>query len=111
MATTQSISKHVFLEYQEYQRLLDAKARCEQLSVKIKEMEKELEHLKSPKNMDGSGNLSGILARKEQEEQIKTPLVDITDSITMPPSADLTEPQAPLTTPRPWYFLGIPRAK
>ncbi len=110
--TTPSISKHVFLEYQEYQRLLDTKARCEQLNEKVKELEKEVERLKSAKNLEGSGNLSGILAREDQEDQVKTPLLEIMDSITMPPSANLTNGELlphSTSSSKPWYFLGIPR--
>ncbi len=105
-----TVTKHVFLDLNEYQRLLQAKEKNEELLGRIKQLEKQLEEadaVKRKRNQDGHGNLSGIVARKEQEDALQQPFATITDSISLPPSA-----QIPSTidkhTEKKWYFLGPP---
>ncbi len=98
------VYKHVFLDFQEYQRLLDTKKRCEVLAEKVKKLEKEIVELKeAPK--EGTGNLSGVLARKEERDNLKQPLPGIIDSITLPPSAQFEDSQK---SEKKWYYLGKP---
>ncbi len=102
------IYKHVFLEYSEYQRLLELKKKNELLQQKINQLQKELTEEKRMKQ-DGSGldtNLSARLARKDQE--LETPQPGILNSITFPPSARLQEEEKNKTLEEKWYYLGMP---
>ncbi len=103
------ISKHVFLEYGEYQRLLDAKRKSELLLLKVRELEQKLIRLeKVAGNQSGTGqnNLSGLIATKESENELESPLPGVLSSITLPPSASFSD-KAPKKVVN-WYFLGIP---
>ena len=103
-----TVSKHVFLDYSEYERLLTAKQKNDELMEKVKNLEQKVSQLveNREKNQDGRGlpaNLSSLIAVKEDANQLKTPLAGVLDSITFPPSATLPE-----ETKKNWYFLGVP---
>ncbi len=106
-----NISKHVFLEYGEYQRLLEAKRKNELLLLKVRELEQTVSRLKNmPGNQSGSGsaqtNLSGVIA--SNDNALETPLPGLLNSITFPPSATLSESAVESRKEKKWYFLGIP---
>ncbi len=103
-----TVTKHVFLDFHEYQRLLKAKERNEELLTRIKELEQRLEEeSRKGKPQDGHGNLSGIIARKEQKDALEKPLPEILESISMPPSAQILD-KVEDKTEKKWYFLGPP---
>ena len=110
-----TVFKHVFLDFYEYQRLLEAKEKNEELLVKIRDLERRLEDMEKLKNQDGKGNLSGLIANKEKRESLNPPMPKILPSISMPPSAQIdnsTEKEkrkAYDTQQTKWYFLGPPR--
>ena len=112
MATKKAtVYKHVFLDYSEYQRLLEANKRNEELLAKIKNLEKKVGELQ---DQEGQGHYPRSLLRKEYNEQLKTPLLGITDSITLPPSAqpgqalEISQKEKEKDTV-PWFFLGPPK--
>ncbi len=98
------VSKHVFLDYAEYQRLLEAKQRVQELISKVRELEAKIARFE--KSGDGFSNLSALAAGKDNE--LETPIAKLTNSITFPPSATLKESDDVTKTRRKWYFLGIP---
>ncbi len=114
----QSLHKHVFLDYSEYQRLLELKERNETLSQKIKSLEKIIAQLEQ-RDQEGKG-LQKELEEKTQKEQLITPLVGIAESITLPPNvAESTSTSSkkslkgdgtkkPKTKTNKWYFIGLP---
>ncbi len=96
------INKHVFLEYSEYQRFLELKRRNEELVEKIRMLEEKVRDLEE----DRQGHGFADLVAKEQAEKLKPPLVGMTESITLPPSAQIGGSNH---RERPWYFLGPPK--
>ena len=107
---TSEISKHIFLDYSEYQRLLEAKRKSEQLLEKVRQLEEKIMHLEKRANSQsgsGANNLSSLIATKENE--LDSPLPSVLNSITFPPSATLAHvSDASKSKNEKWYFLGIP---
>ena len=109
IGTMSQVYKHVFLDFQEYQRLLEAKRRSEILAVKVKELERKVAELKDGRQ-EGTGSLAGMLARKQRRDELEEPFSEIIDSITMPSSANLGETQHTQNGEK-WYYLGKPGGK
>ncbi len=103
MSESKPIYKHVFLEYGEYQRLLNAKKRNDELLQKVKTLEKQVDDLQ--KDQGGKG-LETIVDPIFQEKR-QNPLIEWSESITTPPSARMNN-SVKTATSSLWYFLGVP---
>ncbi len=104
MAKETPVYKHVFLEYSEYQRFLELKRRNEELVEKNRQLEKKIAELE-----DQKGHGLSELIEKENREKLKRPLVGLSSSITLPPSAKgQKEEYDEYDDTKPWYFLGKP---
>ncbi len=95
------VHKHVFLDYTEYQRLLEAQNHVEHLRKRIQELEKKVSELQQ--DQDGKGLAD--LTEKENKEKLQAPLVGIAESITLPPNTRIQEDDSPSLNKK-WYFLG-----
>ncbi len=102
MAREAALTKHVFLEYSEYQRFMELKRRNEELVEKNRDLENEIKMLRKQ-----GGGIQDIL-EKEQKEKLKAPLVGEIASITLPPSVQTAIATAPDLMETKWYFLGKP---
>ncbi len=107
------VYKHVFLEYAEYERLLSAKKKNEELLNKVRILQEKVVELETKgRNQHGSGldksssNLSRLFAEKNDQDDLKVPLPGVLNSITFPPSAKLDA-----QNDSKWYYLGIPEDK
>ncbi len=107
------ISKHVFLDYAEYQRLLEGEKKLGLLMTKVRELEAKLAQLQK----SGAGtesNLSALVAQNEEKHELEPPLAGVISSITFPPSSRLDpearkqQEKAEEKAEEKWYFLGIP---
>ncbi len=94
----------VLIDYAEYLRLLQYQAK----------FEKDSKNKTTPEILNGGGNTNG-----EKTQSFETPLMGVTESITLPPSALQKQVQAQVSLKkkkkkkktlgvRKWYFLGIP---
>ncbi len=100
----QPLYKHIFIEYGEYERLLELKKRNEELIEKTRTLENRIKSLEQDRVGHG---LQEILA-KEAKEKVNPPLIGTVPSITLPPS---TSTEALSSVAYPWYFLGIPKVQ
>ena len=115
MSTNKAVYKHVFLEYSEYQRLLETSSKYEDLLEKFKTLQKKIHELE--KDQEGKGLHK--LVEKEYTEKLQTPLLGLAESITLPPSAQIQQihenevtsktARRKRKTSSPWYYLGRPK--
>ncbi len=110
------LHKHVFLDYSEYQRLLELKDRNEKLSQKIKSLEKTISELEQ-RDQEGKG-LQKELEEKTYKAQLQTPLVGLAESITLPPNVVVPQTSSKTSLKGKgvksvkatwkWYYIGPP---
>ncbi len=110
MSTSKQVHKHVFLEYSEYERLLDAYKKNEELLHKVKDLEEQVKKLKSVTDQQGTG--INTLPETEYQHKLQRPLIGVTESITTPPSARIERSGRGKSKIKKeqelWYFLGPP---
>ncbi len=114
-----TLYKHVFLEYSEYQRLLELKDRNEELLQKIKALEMKLSEFERDQKGHGDG-IQQKLEEKTYREKLQPPLVGLAESITLPPSAsapaavsvknssEVKGSGSQYLKKKKWYFIGPP---
>ncbi len=99
----------ILIDYSEYIRL---KAYEEKYEASLK---------KRPGSLTGGGDLSAIVSQNEEKNELETPLLKTTPTITTPVNAQLEDNIEPVLKPTTgasqrgedsntnWYYLGYPK--